>query len=288
MTVLNKVALVLEGGGMRGMFSAGVFEAFLQQQLDFPYVVGVSAGACNVVSYLAHQPLRTRQIITNFVGDPRYCSKRNWLRTGSLFGFDFILQDIPRHLLPFDYATFLANPCQLQVGATDCNTGEAVWFSKNAMGTDFTPLRASASLPFLAPIVSFQGHELLDGGLAAPIPIAQALASGYKRFVVVLTRNAGYRKTRNYPAWLLKLKYKQYPHLLRLLEHRAELYNQQLEQVEQLAAQGAAVIIRPTEPLTIGRLDLKPAKLLALHDHGTICALDLLPQLLALNNTEGE
>lgn len=282
MTMLDNVGLVLEGGGMRGMFSAGVFEAFMQGNIEFPYATAVSAGACNVVSYLSKQPMRTRKIITDYVADPRYCSVRNLLRDGSLFNFDFILKEIPQKLLPFDYEAFRQSPCNLYVGATDCNTGEVIWFSKEAMGDDFEPLRASSSLPFLAPVVHFQGYELMDGGLADPIPVEKAIADGYERNVIVLTRNPGYYSTENYPIWLLKLWYAKYPKLIEIIRTRSENYNRQMALAEQLEKDGKAVVIRPLEPLTIGRLDRKPQELLKLHDHGIECGLALLENIRRL------
>lgn len=128
--IVSGISLVLEGGGMRGMFSAGVFEAFMQKELIFPHIVGVSAGACNIVSYMSQQPLRTRRVIQNYVGDKRYCSLSNWLRTRSLFGFDFILKELPQNLLPFDYEAFLKYPGQLYVGTTDVITGKPVWYTR--------------------------------------------------------------------------------------------------------------------------------------------------------------
>ena len=121
--LLSNLSLILEGGGMRGMFSAGVFDAFLEKELVFPHIAGVSAGACNILSYMSGQKGRTRRIIEDYVGDDRYCSVKNWLRTRSLFGFDFILNDIPRHLIPFDYDAFYKYPGRLEVGTTDCGTG---------------------------------------------------------------------------------------------------------------------------------------------------------------------
>lgn len=125
------------------------FEAFMQKELIFPHIVGVSAGACNIVSYMSQQPLRTRRVIQNYVGDKRYCSLSNWLRTRSLFGFDFILKELPQNLLPFDYEAFRKYPGQLYVGTTDVITGKPVWYTQGDMDKDFLPLRASASLPFL-------------------------------------------------------------------------------------------------------------------------------------------
>ncbi|HIU64458.1 MAG TPA: patatin family protein [Candidatus Avacidaminococcus intestinavium] len=284
MTMLKDIALVLEGGGMRGMFSAGVFEAFMQKNIDFPYATAVSAGACNIASYLSKQPFRTKKIIEDYVADARYCSMRNLFLKGSMFDFDFILKEIPQKLLPFDYTAFNASPCNLQVGATDCQSGTAVWFKKEDMGLDFTPLRASASLPFISPIVNFNGYKLLDGGLIAPIPIDKALADGYKKLVVVLTRNEGYRNTESYSEWILKLRYPQYPRMIATLLQRSINYNRQLALVEQLEKEGKAVVIRPQTPLTIKRMDRKPPELIKLHDHGTECALEALPAILKLAN----
>lgn len=280
--IVSGVSLVLEGGGMRGMFSAGVFEAFMQKGLVFPHIVGVSAGACNIVSYMSQQPLRTRRIIQNYVGDKRYCSLSNWLKTRSLFGFDFILKDLPRNLLPFDYDAFNKYPGQLYVGATDVVTGLPIWYTQKDMGNDFLPLRASASLPFFAPVVTIGEHKLLDGALTEPIPVDKSIQDGYHKFVIVLTRNAGYKKSRPVPQYLLRFVYKHYPKLWEIMATRPQHYNDQLAFAELLEREGTAVIIRPTEPLTIGRLDQKPDQLLKLHDHGVECGLAKLHDIIEL------
>ena len=276
---LEKIALVLEGGGMRGMFSAGVFEAFLAKNITFPYITAVSAGACNILSYMSAQPLRTRQIIENYVTDKRYFSVKNWLKNGSIFGFDFIFEDLPKKLLPFDYAAYKRYPGSLQVGTTDIERGESVWFDQKGLGEDFLPVRASSSMPFVAPIVRVQGKALLDGALLAPIPYQKALDAGYGKLVVVLTRNAGYRKKKSVPKFLLKTVYKDYPKLWDIMQQRPALYNHQLEAVEELERQGKAVIIRPQLPLAIDKFDIKPHKLLALHDHGIGCALAAMEKI---------
>lgn len=280
---LTNTALVLEGGGMRGMFSAGVFEAFLLKRLTFPYITAVSAGTCNILSYMSNQPLRTRKIIENYVTDKRYFSLRNWLKEGSVFGFDFIFKDLPQKLLPFDFPTYYQYPGALQVGATDLRTGKAVWFGKEAIGRSFTPVRASSSMPFLAPVVHMGGRDLLDGALVAPIPYEKALQAGYKKLIVVLTRNAGYRKKNSVPKLLLKTVYREYPRLWDIMQQRPSLYNRQLEAVEEMERQGKAVIIRPQIPLEIDKLDIKPDKLLALHDHGIGCGLEACEKILRLN-----
>lgn len=281
---LNNISLILEGGGMRGMFSAGVFEAFLNHNLTFPHIAGVSAGACNILSYMSQQKLRTRKIITTFVGDDRYCSFKNWLRTGSLFGFDFILKEIPRNRILFDYDTFFKYPGLLEIGTTDCQTGESVWYTHHEIGDEFLPVRASASLPFFAPIVEFGGRKLLDGALMDPIPYDRGIKAGFDKFVIVLTRNEGYRKKKAVPDLLAKAWYPRYPKLQKILAERHELYNRQLETVERMAKEGRAVIIRPVEPLKIERLDLDKEKLAILHDQGTACGEALIEKILELNN----
>lgn len=283
---ITDTALVLEGGGMRGMFSAGVFEAFMLKGLVFPYITAVSAGACNILSYMSNQPLRTRRIIENYVTDKRYFSLKNWMEKGSIFGFDFIFEDLPKTLLPFDFETYYNYPGVLQVGTTDCRSGQSVWFGKEAIGHSFLPVRASASLPFLAPIVHIGSRDLLDGALVAPIPYEKAQESGYKKFIIVLTRNSGYRKKKSVPQILLKTWYKDYPKLWEIMQQRPELYNKQLEYVEQLEKDGKAVIIRPQIPLEIDRLDIKPDKLLGLHDHGIGCGLEAYDKIINLINSK--
>ncbi len=279
---LDKIALVLEGGGMRGMFSAGVFEAFMVKELTFPYITAVSAGACNILSYMSHQPLRTRAIIEKYVTDKRYFSLNNWIKHGSIFGFDFIFEDLPKTLLPFDFTTYYNYPGTLQVGTTDCRTGQDVWFGKEAIGKSFTPVRASSSMPFLAPIVKFDGRELLDGALVSPIPYKKAQQEGYEKFIFVLTRNVGYHKKNHIPQILLKTWYKDYPKLWEIMKQRPALYNKQLEEAERLEQEGKAVIIRPQIPLEIDKLDIKPDKLMALHDHGIGCGLAAYDRIMKL------
>ena len=266
--LLSNLSLILEGGGMRGMFSAGVFDAFLEKELVFPHIAGVSAGACNILSYMSGQKGRTRRIIEDYVGDDRYCSVKNWLRTRSLFGFDFILNDIPRHLIPFDYDAFYKYPGRLEVGTTDCGTGESVWYTQMDMGRNFTPVRASASLPFLAPIVHFNKRRLLDGALTDPIPFDRGQRAGYDKFVIVLTRNKGYQKEPFGHTAFLKAAFRKHPAVAEAMRTRHEIYNRQLALCEKLEKAGRAVIIRPLKPLNVSRTKAEIPALLALHDEG--------------------
>lgn len=272
-------ALVLEGGGLRGFYSAGVFEALMDAGVMFPYIIAVSAGAANVLSYVSGQSGRNRQVLEYCVQDKRYISKRNLIRNRSLFGMEFIFHEVPGKYVVFDWESFYRQNIRLLTGALDCRTGKTVWFEKKEIHPDLDPIIASCSIPILAPIRRFNGYELLDGGIADPIPIEQSIADGNDFHVIVLTRNAGYRKKPFKQRWLLSTCFRRYPNLVEAILTRHEKYNRQLELCEELERQGRAMIIRPLRPLQVSgnRADI-PA-LLQLHDEGHQEAVDRLKQL---------
>ena len=261
-------ALVLEGGGTRGFYTAGVFEAFMDEGVMFPYIVGVSAGAANALTYVAGQRGRNRLIVEHYVADPRYVSKRNLLRHRSLFGYDFIFKTIPEEHLFFDHENFGATDIRFLAGATDCETGEAVWFEKDTLAPGFEAVIASCSVPLIAKIVDYQGRKLVDGGVASPIPIEKSVADGNTFHVIVLTRNAGYEKPEFKYRRTLKAFYKKYPRLMDVILRRHEIYGRQIALCEQLEREGKAIIIRPLKPLAVDRSATDTAKLLALYDEG--------------------
>ena len=187
-------ALILEGGGLRGYYSAGVMEAFLEKDMLFPYIIGVSAGAANALSYISGQAMRSRQIIEHYVGNPEYVSRRNLLRKGSMFGFDYIFQTIPEQHIRFDWDAYNAQETRFRTGAMNCADGKTVWFEKDEITPPFSATVASCSVPILTKVQHFKGYDLLDGGTSDPIPIEKSIADGNRFHVVVLTRNAGYRK----------------------------------------------------------------------------------------------
>lgn len=192
---MNNIGLVLEGGGMRGVYTAGVLEYFLEHEIFFPYVIGVSAGAGVAASYLSKQKGRNKIVNVDYVTDPRYISFRNYLKSRQFFGMDFIFDEIPNKLVPFHYDEFYKNDAEFVVGTTDCHTGEPVYFGKEDYGQEIIKvIKASSSLPFIAPEVHFKERVLLDGGISDPIPIKKAQSDGYEKSVVILTRNRGYTK----------------------------------------------------------------------------------------------
>jgi predicted patatin/cPLA2 family phospholipase len=265
---MNNTGLVLEGGGMRGLYTCGVLEFFMEQELYFQYIIGVSAGACNAASYISKQKGRNIKVNTGFLNDWRYMSLRNLIFTKSFFGMDFIFKEIPGKLVPFDYETFFNSQGEFLVGTTDCKTGKAVYFHKDDLREGFDALQASSSLPLLSPIVHFKGYELLDGGIADSIPIAKSMEDGNEKNIVVLTRNKGYRKSPARFGKIIKLKYKKYPLLVESIINRYQKYNETLDTLEDLEAQGKVLVIRPAGKIKVDRFERSPAKLHELFKNG--------------------
>ena len=261
-------ALVLEGGGTRGFYSAGVFEAFLDAGIMFPYIIGVSAGSANALSYVSGQPGRNRQIVEHYVSDPRYVSKRNLLRYRSLFGMEFVFHEIPQKHIFWDWEMFRKQEIRFLTGATDCETGQTVWFEKCDLTPQIEAVMASCSIPFVSPIARYKGYSMLDGGVSDPIPIEKSVSDGNSFHVIVLTQNSGYRKEAFTHKTLLTLFYRKYPKFIFAMLRRHEAYNRQLELCERLEREGKAIIIRPLKPLQAGRADSNRQKLLALYDEG--------------------
>ncbi|WP_026583868.1 patatin-like phospholipase family protein [Bacillus sp. J33] len=265
----SETGLVLEGGGMRGVYTAGVLEYFLEQELFFPYVIGVSAGACNAASYLSKQKGRNRTVNVEYVTDPRYISWGNYFKLRQFFGMDFIFDEIPNKLVPFHYDEFYKSESEFVIGTTDCFSGEPVYYGKADYGNEMLNiLKASSSLPFIAPEVTFQNRVLLDGGISDPIPIKKAQQDGFKKNIVVLTRNRGYYKKPSKFAFLIKRKYPIYTGLQKALSARHQIYNETLRYLEKEEKNGTVLVIQPEEPLTVGRMERNPKKLEKLYMQG--------------------
>ena len=263
-----KTGLVLEGGGLRGVFTAGVLDAFLDGNFHADYVIGVSAGAANGVSYVSGQRERGLRTNTDYLHDPRYMGLRSLLLHRSLFGMDFIFHEIPQHLDPFDYQAFQENLCEFWTGAIDIRTGETVYFGKEEIGDDLEALRATTSLPLLSQPVAYRGRLLLDGGTADPIPVRRALADGCDRVVVVLTRERGYRKPAQSIRAVYRSAFRRYPAMIRALDTRHRIYNDTLDFLAGLECGGTAAVIAPATPPQVRRIERDRDKLLALYQEG--------------------
>ncbi|MDF2880340.1 MAG: putative esterase of the alpha-beta hydrolase superfamily [Clostridiaceae bacterium] len=265
---MKNIGLVLEGGGMRGLYTCGVLEFFMEKDLYFNYVIGVSAGACNAVSYISRQKGRNKKVNIDLSNSWKYMSFRNFIREKSFIGMNYIFDEIPNKHVKFDFETFSKAPCKFLVGATDCNTGTPLYFNKEDVSDGFYALRATSSLPFISPIVNFKEHELLDGGITDSIPIVKSIKDGNSKNIIILTRHKEYRKTPMRFTNLAKIKYKKYPLLINALLNRYKKYNETLDYIEQLEMQGKAIVIRHSEPLNVGRLERDPKKLLDIYNKG--------------------
>ena len=273
--------LVLEGGGTRGSYTAGVLGVFLEKGIEFPSVYGISAGACNAVSYISKQPKRNLEIFYKYIGDERYLSVANLRKTGSLFGFGFIFGELSRQLVPLDYETFQNSPVKFRVGATNVVTGKVVYFDKEDITFPMDVLRASASLPMISPIVDYKGYHLLDGGVACPIPIERSIFDGNEKNVLVLTRDITYRKRARpeFPRAVLRSVYRDYPKLVDAMMNRPDVYNSQLDLITRLEKEGKAVVVRPSSPLAVGRYEKNREKLLEIYKLGRKDALKKLAEI---------
>ena len=264
-----KKGLILEGGAMRGLFSAGVIDAFLENGIAFDGVIGVSAGAAFGCNYVSRQKGRVLRYNTRFCRDKRYCSLRSLIKTGDLYNAAFCYHDIPERLDVLDRETFMRNPAEFVVVCTDVLTGRPVYRRLEKMDyTDLEWMRASASMPLASKIVEIGDFRLLDGGIADAIPIRRFEESGYDRNVVVLTRPEGYAKTKSKLLPLFRLAFRKYPKLVDALERRHEVYNETLEHIRQKEKRGELIAIRPEKALPIGKVEHDADKMRAVHAIG--------------------
>jgi predicted patatin/cPLA2 family phospholipase len=264
----RNTGLVLEGGGMRGVFTSGVLDAFMKHELYFRYVVAVSAGACNGMSYISRQPRRARISNIDFLAKYDYIGLRHLVTQGCLFDQKLLYERFPNELLPFDYDEYFRHAHGFEMVATNCRTGRAVYlseYSDRQRANDI--VRASSSLPFVSKIVEVDGEPMLDGGIVDSIPVMRAIEMGHKTNVVITTRNYGYRKTgkdRKIPSFI----YKNYPRLRVALSRRIEAYNKQLQLVEDLEQRGDIICIRPQRPMEVERIEKDTKKLERLYEEG--------------------
>ena len=261
-------ALVLEGGGMRGVFTSGVLDWMIDHDITFPYLVGVSAGSSNALSYASQQRGRGKYIFADLQVERHYLGIRNIWKHHSIMDMDLLYHELPESIYPYDYEAYRNNPMRVESVATDCITGEAVYLEEKEDPVRIIDIvRASSSLPFVCPIAHVDGHPMLDGGIADSIPIQRALDQGYKQIIVVLTRHLGYRKEEK-KVKILPFIYARYPKLREAIQTRAVRYNAQVELVEKLEREGRIVVIRPDHPVEVARIETDIEKMNALYRHG--------------------
>ena len=279
---MDKTGLVLEGGAMRGLFTVGILDVLMENSLRADGIVGVSAGAAFGCNFKSHQPGRALRYNKRFCRDPRYCSWRSLFRTGDLFGAEFCYHELPEKLDPFDCRTFERDPMEFYLVCTDVRTGEAVYhLCTRADSECFEWMRASGSMPLVSRIVPVAGGLYLDGAIADSIPLRFFESNGYGRNIVILTQPAGYVKKRS-AAWpLVRFALRKYPELLRVMERRHEVYNETVRYVENRAARGKVLLLRPEGPLPVKRISHDPARLQRTYDLGRELASKRLPEIRA-------
>ena len=265
----HRWGLVLEGGALRGLFSAGVMDVMLERGIDVEGVVGVSAGAAFGVNYVSRQPGRALRYNQRFAGDRRYCGLWSLITTGDYFNAEFAFHTVPRELDLFDNDTFESSPVDYHLVTTDVTTGQP-FYKRVKQGGDvlYEWIRASSSMPMVSRIVDIDGKRLLDGGISDSIPLQFMESQGYDRNIVVLTQPSGFVKKPNPLMWLARVMLRRYPALIDAMARRHEMYNAQLDYVARRQAEGAAIVIQPDEPLPISRLSSDPHKMQQTYDLG--------------------
>lgn len=270
--ISQNTALVLEGGGMRGVFTCGVLDYLMDHHIEFPYTVGVSAGACNGLSYMSHQRGRGKFSNIDLLAKYKYIGIRPLLKRRGLIDQQLLFHRFPDRILPYNYKAYAENPNRFEMVTTDCRTGKACyWEEKHDEKRIIDIVKASSSLPYACPTIYVDGRPMLDGGIVDSIPLLRAVEQGYDKLVVVLTRNKGYRKSVK-EVMVPRFIYKEYPRLRVALRNRNKIYNEQLELVERLEDEGKIVVIRPEEPIVVGRMETNVRKLTDLYKQGYACA----------------
>lgn len=276
-------AMILEGGTFRPIFSCGVMDALIDQGIEFPYVIGVSAGITDGFSYVSKQPKRNYDLLMNHRHDKRYVGLRNYLTERSLFGLRFAYETLPNEIYPFDWDTFLQSPIQVKVGVTNVKTGQCEYLDGKQVDRKSTMLKATCAIPFVFPAIPLNGQKYYDGGICDPIPIKKAILDGHEKSLIVLTRPKGYQKTLSkanvYASRFLKRKY---PRLVKPLLTRHIHYNETVQFCEQLEKEGKAVILRPSVDVQIDSFEKDLQKIDAIYRYGYQLAIDHLPQIKAL------
>lgn len=280
---MYQAGLVLEGGGMKGLYTAGVLDFFLDMGIEFSNCYGVSAGACHLCSFLSGQRGRALAISVDYLNDKNYCSIYNLIKTGDLFGVKMCYDDIPNKLNLYDYEKFNAYQGKAYAVVTNIRTGRAEYLCLKDMHKDIQAVRASASLPLVSRNVKINGEEYLDGGLADSIPIMRSILDGNRKNVVVLTKEEGYRRNPSSHLELMKLCYAKYPKVYELMKNRHISYNETLDYLKAQTDNGQAFVIRPREKSSVGRIEKNRNKLLALYREGyedaEACQAELLAYL---------
>lgn len=276
MTIDKKTGLVLEGGGLRGVFTCGVLDCFMDHGIRFPLTVGVSAGACNGLSYMSGQRGRAKASNIDLMEKHHYIGFRYLLTQRCIMDFKLLFEDFPEKIIPYDYEAYFTNPDRFVMVTTNCLTGGAEYFEEKSSAKRVMEIvRASSSLPFVSPVTYVDGVPMLDGGIADSIPVQYAMSQGYDKLVVILTRNKGYRK-KDSKILASQIFYRKYPNLQKSISERNAVYNKTMDIIEKLEEKGKITVIRPIKPIEVSRMEKDTTKLLSLYQEGYDIAMSHL------------
>lgn len=265
----NKSALILEGGGLRGVFTCGVLDNFMDRGIRFPFAIGVSAGACNGLSYMSNQRGRAKFSNIDLLEKYHYIGLRYLFTQRNIMDFKLLFDKFPNEIIPYDYTAYATNPGRFVMVTTNCLTGEANYFEEKYNKERIMDIvTASSSMPYVSQIVNVDGIPMMDGGVADSIPLEYAISQGYTNNIVVLTRNRGYRKDVSGTKLYNKLFYRKYPEFQEAIINRNINYNRVMDLVERMEDEGKLTIIRPLEKLKVDRIEKNTAKLTALYNEG--------------------
>ncbi|MDO4464875.1 MAG: patatin family protein [Bacillota bacterium] len=277
---MYQAGLVLEGGGMKGVYTSGVLDFFLDKGIEFSSCYGVSAGACSLCSFLSKQRGRAYHTSVDYLEDKNYCSLYSLLKTGDLFGVDMCYYQIPETLNPYDYETFDSYQGNFYSVVTNIETGQPEYIPIKDMKKDIEAIRASASLPLVSRNVEIGGKLYLDGGISDSIPIKRSMQDGNRKNVVVMTKEIGYRRKPSSMLTLTKLRYQKYPRVYELMKNRHNTYNETLDFIEEQVKAGNVFLIRPKTKSDVGRIEKNKEKLTALYEQGYRDASDCYEELI--------
>lgn len=265
----NKSSLILEGGGLRGVFTCGVLDNFMERGIEFPFSVGVSAGACNGLSYISKQKGRAKYSNIDLLEKYRYIGLKYLFTQRNIMDFNLLFHKFPDVIIPYDYQELASTTRKFVMVTTNCITGEANYLEEYGDSRRVIDIvKASSSLPYVSPISYVDGIPMLDGGIADSIPVKYAISQGYDNPVVVLTRNRGYRKSESKSSFIPNLFYSKYPSLVRSIVSRNRRYNATLDYIEKMEDEGKLKVIRPVKPVEVGRMEKNTEKLTSLYREG--------------------
>lgn len=280
---MYKTALILEGGSLRTFFTAGILDYFVKHNINFDYINGVSAGAMCACDYLSKQAGRVFKTNLHFLHDKRYLSLRNWIFHKEMFNLDFMFSSAFEDYLPFDYQTFYDNKTIFEITATNCLTGKNKFFQKDATNKWIAAVKASSSMPIFSKIITIDHIPYLDGGISNSIPFQRALNLGYKKIVIILTRDLTYSKSTNkrFVNRIIRSHFYKYPNFVKAVISRPSRYNQQVTKINRLNGEGKVFVIRPQKPVTVSRMEKDKTKLKDLYQQGLEIIQHKMPLLKA-------